>query len=278
MSDESITAELTTLAATLDVDDSVRRYATMIADELRRRDVRIASANRTAAACLLVACRLRSEPLRVTVLAAQTADPKERILGEMQRLSSALEITVPLDDPVRILEKSCDELGLSADVRRRAVRLARLGDDAGVTSGVSPHTYSAAVCYVACSTTDADLSQADVAAHFDVATATLRNRRDDLLEATGGHLFDVQFPDAPPEAATLVDDLLAEARTADWAAHKRSLGVLAGAWLYAAKAYDLRTDAAELAALTGISESTVRTRYEQFVERVPAASAKSADD
>ncbi|WP_226479369.1 transcription initiation factor IIB family protein [Natrinema amylolyticum] len=271
MTRESLTAEITAIATELEVDDSIGQYAAILADELRDRDGQVTASKRTAGACLLAACRLREEPVRVTVIADQTDVSKEQILGEMQRLSRELGVGVPLTDPETLLEKRCDELALPDHVRKRAVRLARFGDDAGVTSGVSPYTYTAAVLYVVCSPTDVDLSQADIAAHFDVSTATLRERRDDLLEATGSKLFEIQFPTAPPEAVSLVDDLLAEARTTEWARNKRSLGILGGAWLYVANAAEIRTSATELATITGVSESTIRARYEQFVEYVDTA-------
>ncbi|WP_222913118.1 transcription initiation factor IIB family protein [Natrinema sp. SYSU A 869] len=271
MTRESVTAEITAIATELEADDSIGQYAAIIAEEVQHRDVQVTTSERTAAACLLAACRLREEPVRVTVIADQTAVSKEQILGEMQRLSRELEIGVPLADPERLIEKSCDELALPEPVRDRAVRLARIGDDVSVTSGVSPYTYTAAVLYVVCSPTDVDLSQADIAAHFDVSTATLRERRDDLLEATGSKLFEIQFPDASPEAVSLVDDLLTEARTTEWARNKRSLGILGGAWLYVANAAEIYTSATELATIIGVSDSTIRARYEQFVEYVDSA-------
>ncbi|UHQ98674.1 transcription initiation factor IIB family protein (plasmid) [Natrinema zhouii] len=271
MTDESVSAEISAIATELDFGDSIRQYATVIADELQHQETRISSSQRTAAACLLAACRLREEPVRVTVIADQTPFSKEQILSEMQRLSQALEITVPLADPEILIEKSCDELGLPEIVRERAVRLAQLGDDASVTSGVSPYTYTAAILYVVCSPTDVDLSQADIASHFDVSTATLRNRRDDILAATGSRLFEIQFPDARSEAVSLVDELLAGARTSDWAQNKRSLGILGGAWLYVANAAEINTSATELATITGVSEPTIRARYEEFVDYVDTA-------
>lgn len=272
MTYKSVSAEISAIATELDFGDSIRQYATVIADELQHQETRISSLQRTAAACLLAACRLREEPVRVTVIADQTPFSKEQILSEMQRLSQALEITVPLADPEILIEKSCDELGLPEIVRERAVRLAQIGDDASVTSGVSPYTYTAAILYVVCSPSDVELSQADIAAHFDVSTATLRNRRDDVLAASGSRLFEIQFPDARSEEVSLVDELLTEARTSDWAQNKRSLGILGGAWLYVANVGEINTNATELATITGVGESTIRARYEEFVDYVDTAS------
>lgn len=253
------------------VDDATHRYATSIAEALPAGEIRIRRPDRTAAACLLMACRLRERPIRVTVLAGETPVSKAAILDELQRLSNELEITVPLEDPTTIIEEHCRELELSDAVEARANRLAELGGDAGVTSGVSPYTFAAAALYIACSIRDVDLSQADLASQLDVSTATLRERRDDLLEATGGHLFELQFPDAPDDAVGLVNSLLREARDAEWAANKRFLGLVAGAWLYAARRHGLEPTVADLASLTGIGEATIRARYEQYVDHRESA-------
>lgn len=265
---EAITDQMETIATELDLDKPTKQSATVLVKELNQHDICVTSPHRTAAACLLFACRLRENPVRVTVLATQTSATKAMILNEMKRLSTELDIRIPLDNPKAIIEKTCRELALPVTVEERAKRLADLGNDADVTSGVSPYTYAAAVIYIVCSPRDVEISQTDIAVHLDVATATLRNRRDDLLEATGSQLFKIQFSNAPAEAVTLVDDLLGEARTADWATNKRFLGIFGGAWLYAARTHDIQTTAADLAALTGISESTIHARYKQFVDHV----------
>ncbi|PGF14632.1 transcription initiation factor IIB [Natrinema sp. CBA1119] len=268
MTDKPVSAAITAIVTELDVDDSIGRYATILAEELQRNNIRVISPQRTAAACLLIACRLREQPVRVTVIADRPPFSKEQIIGEMQRLSQRLEIEVPLADPETLIETCCEELALPDVVRKRAMCLARTRDAAGATSGVSPYTYAAAVLYVVCSPTDVELSQADLASHFDISTATLRKRRDNLLEATGSKLFEIQFPNASPEAVSFVDELLAEARTTDWARNKRCLGILAGAWLYVANAAEIATSTTELATVTGVGESTIRARYEDFVEHM----------
>ena len=274
---EAVTDQITRIATALGLGNPVRQSAKLLAEELAQHELRIPAPQRTAAACLLIACRLRGEPVRVTVVAEQTSATKANILNEMQRLSNELDIGIPLDDPKAIIEAACRELALPATVRNRAIRLADIGAEAGVTSGVSPYTYAAAVLYIVCSPLDEDISQADIAAHLDVSTATLRNRRDDLLEATGSKLFDLQFPEAPAGAASNVDDLLHVARTADWATNKRFLGLLAGAWLYVVRTYNIQTSAADLAALTGVSESTIQDRYEQFVEHIDTTSTNATE-
>ncbi|PGF14651.1 transcription initiation factor IIB [Natrinema sp. CBA1119] len=255
---------ITAIQTDLGIDETTREYAMSIVAEIPSREIWIRSPTRTAAAALLMACRLREIPVRVTVLAEQTSVTKANILDEMQRLSNELEIAIPLEDPTTILEETCGELAIPESVENRAIRLAELGDSAGVTSGVSPYTFAAAVLYIVCTASDVDLSQAEIASHLDVSTATLRDRRDDLLEATGGQLFERRFPEASSDAIALVDSLLRDARDANWAANKRFLGLVAGAWLYTARQYDLETSVADFASLTGISESTIQARYDQY--------------
>jgi|GEM_PF-2175955 len=264
----AVLEELKFIQQTLDSDENIRQDGELLVSEITSQKFQIRSPARTAAACYLIACRLREVPIRVTKIADASPVTKTEILDEMQRISDALSLGIPNDDPAVILEKGCQDLGLSTDVEARAHQIEKLGTEAGVSSGVSPYTYAAAVLYVASSAADSDLSQADIADQFDVSTATLRDRRDNLLEATGSDLFELQFPTAPPEAVSLVDDLLHRAQAAHWATGKRHMGVLAGAWLYAVTRYQIEVSVSELSAITGVSESTVRARYEEFVEDV----------
>ena len=268
---------LTSIDQSLHLDENVRQYGELLISELTSQGIQIYFPARTAAACYLTTCRLREIPVRVTKIANISSATKADILNEMQRVANALDLGIPNDDPAVVLEEVCRDLTLSPDIETRAQRVAKLGDEAGVTSGVSPYTYAAAALYIANSAADTDLSQADIAEQFDVSTATLRDRRDDLLEAIGSRLFELQFPTAPPEAVSFVDDLLQHAQTAQWAKNKRHMGILAGAWLYAANKYQIEIDAPELAAMTGVSESTIRARYEDLVNHISTTDRGNID-
>lgn len=266
MIDKPVLEAIATIAMELDDEDSIGRYATTLAEELQQTNIRAISFQRTAAAGLLIACRLREQPVRVSVIADRTPLSKEQIRGEMRRLSRRLKIEVPFVDPEMLIETSCEQLVLPDIVREQAVRLAQIGDAAAAPSGVSPHTYATAALYVVCSPTDIELSQPDLASHFDISTLSPRKRRDTFLEVTGSKLFAIQFPNPSLESMSVVDELLAGARTADWEWKNQCLGTLAGAWLYIVNAAEIATSATELATVTGVDESTIRARYEDFVE------------
>jgi len=270
-SEDAVLENLASIQQALDLEANIQQYGELFVSELTAQELHIRFPARTAAACYLIACRLQSIPVRVTRIADASAATKSEILNEMQRVSDALDLGIPNDDPTVILEEACEDLSLSADIQARAQQIAQLGVEAKVTSGVSPYSYAAAVLYFVSSAAEPDLSQADIAEQFGVSTASLRERRDDLLEATGSHLFELQYPASPPEATWLVDDLLSDARTAQWATGKRHMGVLAGAWLYAVNRHYVDANVAELANITGVSKSTIRARYRDLIEHVGAA-------
>lgn len=270
-SEDPVLENLASIQQVLDLEANIQQYGELLVTELTAQELHIRFPARTAAACYLIACRLQSVPVRVTKIADASAATKSEILNEMQRISDVLDLGIPNDDPAVILEEACEDLSISTNIQARAQQIAQLGVEAGVTSGVSPYSYAAAVLYVASSPAEPDLSQADIAEQFGVSTASLRERRDDLLEATGSHLFELQYPTAPPEATWLVDNLLSYARTAQWAKGKRHMGVLAGAWLYAVNRHHVDANVAELAYITGVSKSTIRARYRDLIEHVGTA-------
>lgn len=272
-SDGAVLEHLTSIHQTLNLEDTIQQYGERLVSEFTAQELQIRFPARTAAACYLIACRLRESPNRVTKIADASAATKSEILSEMQRVSDALDLGIPNDDPTVILKKTGEELSLSGAVQARAQQIAVLGVEAGVTSGISPYSYAAAVLYIASLPADTNLSQDDIADQVGVSTATLRERRNDLLEATGSRLFELKFPTAPAGALSTVDALINHAQTAQWAQGKRHMGILAGAWLYAANRYNVDTNVAELADVTGVGRSTIRARYREFIEHVGTADA-----
>jgi transcription initiation factor TFIIB len=263
-SEDAVLENLASIQQAPDLEANIQQYGELFVSELTAQELHIRFPARTAAACYLIACRLQSIPVRVTRIADASAATKSEILNEMQRISDVLDLGIPNDDPAVILEEACEDLSISTNIQARAQQIAQLGVEAGVTSGVSPYSYAAAVLYVASSPAEPDLSQADIAEQFGVSTASLRERRDDLLEATGSHRFELQYPTAPPEATWLVDDLLSDVRTSQWPKGKRHMGVLAGVLSYAVNRHYVDANVAELADITGVSKSTIRARYRDY--------------
>jgi len=88
---------------------NIQQYGELLVSELTARELQIRFPARIAAACHLNACRLQEIPIRVTRFADIFAATKSEILTEMQRVSDALDLGIPNDDPTVTVEEACEE-------------------------------------------------------------------------------------------------------------------------------------------------------------------------
>ncbi|MFP8958293.1 transcription initiation factor IIB family protein [Natrialbaceae archaeon A-CW3] len=89
--------------------------------------------------------------------------------------------TIPIVAPQWVLAFGT-ALEIPNAVRQRAHQLSRIAMDTQMSSGANPRGVAAACLYLASTEFGLSLSQTEIAAVADVSTATLRSRRDDLLE------------------------------------------------------------------------------------------------
>ncbi|MFC7200017.1 transcription initiation factor IIB [Halospeciosus flavus] len=95
-----------------------------------------------------------------------------------------LSLEVAPADPASYVPRFCSELDLNDEVERRARQLLSDAQEKGVTSGKSPVGLAAAAIYAASLLTNQKVTQSEVSDVTDVSEVTIRNRYQELLEAT----------------------------------------------------------------------------------------------
>ncbi|MXR19883.1 transcription initiation factor IIB [Halobacterium bonnevillei] len=95
-----------------------------------------------------------------------------------------LGLEVAPADPASYVPRFASELDLPDEVERRARELLDNAKEDGVTSGKSPVGLAAAAIYAASLLTNHKVTQSEVSDVTDVSEVTIRNRYQELLEAT----------------------------------------------------------------------------------------------
>ncbi|MHC3438968.1 transcription initiation factor IIB [Natrialbaceae archaeon A-gly3] len=97
-------------------------------------------------------------------------------------MNTELELPTPIPRPQNALPRLAAILEVPDEIRHRALELATLAEDAGITSGRRPRGFAATCLYRASYESGYGLSQQEVADCANTSTATIRAHRDCLLE------------------------------------------------------------------------------------------------
>lgn len=112
---------------------------------------------------------------------AKISNVRPRTIARMARLlSSALDIVIPITDPITCVTKVANIAGISEKTKREAVNLMSYIKDTGYCSGKNPMALATSVLYVACSIAGEYISQDKIAKAGYTTDVTIRTRIKDL--------------------------------------------------------------------------------------------------
>lgn len=112
---------------------------------------------------------------------AKVSNIRPRTIARMARLlSSALDIMIPITDPMTCVTKVANIAGISEKTKREAVNLMSYIKDREYCSGKNPMALAASVLYMACSRTGEYISQDKIAKAGYTTDVTIRARIKDL--------------------------------------------------------------------------------------------------
>ncbi len=133
------------------------------------------------AAALYYSCRKEKIPRTLQELVDQTTCTARDIRRCYRILIRELELKVPAMDPVMLIPKYSDELGLSLQVEKAAAELLNKFSKRMTTSGKDPKGLVAAAIYLASQSLHEAKSQSRIAKTIGVTEVTLRSRYKEFL-------------------------------------------------------------------------------------------------
>jgi transcription initiation factor TFIIB len=175
--------EIARLVAALELTRDTTEFAATLFREAQAEDLLIGrSLEAFAAGSVLAVCRCRSLPFSASEIASVARCDEQALLNAYRVLNVEFGLETSIQRPQELLPKLAGELEVSQGVRRRARDLADLAVEEGLANGRHPAGLAAATFYLAGQEQNISITQADLANKADISTATLRKRRDELLE------------------------------------------------------------------------------------------------
>ncbi|MEE6211442.1 transcription initiation factor IIB [Salarchaeum sp. III] len=137
-----------------------------------------------ATASVYAAARQMQTPRSIDEVATVSRIDEMEFKRTYRYIVRELSLEVAPADPASYVPRFASELDLSDEVERRARELLTNAQEQGVTSGKSPVGLAAAAIYAASLLVNQKVTQSEVSDVTDVSEVTIRNRYQELLEAT----------------------------------------------------------------------------------------------
>ncbi|QDX39602.1 transcription initiation factor IIB family protein [Salarchaeum sp. JOR-1] len=137
-----------------------------------------------ATASVYAAARQMQTPRSIDEVATVSRIDEMEFKRTYRYIVRELSLEVAPADPASYVPRFASDLDLSDEVERRARELLSNAQEQGVTSGKSPVGLAAAAIYAASLLVNQKVTQSEVSEVTDVSEVTIRNRYQELLEAT----------------------------------------------------------------------------------------------
>ena len=129
-----------------------------------------------AAAALYAACRRSGTPRTLREIAEASLVEKKDVARCYRLLLRALDVQMPIADPLTYISKIAERTGISGKTQGRAIQILREAKRRRVAAGKDPPGLAAAALYLACLQNDVKKTQKDIAEAAGVTEVTVRNR------------------------------------------------------------------------------------------------------
>lgn len=149
---------------------------------LERELVRGRSVEAMVSAALYMACRMLRIPRSLDEITRYTKASRKEVARCYRLLLRELSIKIPLSDPTVYVSRVAEQLRLSGDVVKEAIRIIDEAKRRGLTAGKDPAGLAAAAVYVACLLKGEVRTQKEVALAAQVTEVTVRNRYKELVK------------------------------------------------------------------------------------------------
>lgn len=177
--------EIDRMASALGLPENVRETASVIYRRALEENLLPGrSIEGVATACVYAAGRQAGTPRSLDEVAAVSRIEPREFKRTYRYIVRELGLAVEPAEPEHYLPRFISELGLSDETERRARELIATAKEKGFHSGKSPVGLAAAAIYAAALLTNEQTTQSEVSAVSDMSEVTIRNRYQELIEAS----------------------------------------------------------------------------------------------
>ncbi len=173
--------ELNRIASQLGIPKACIDEAMSIYEQVLQKGlVRGRSVEAIVAACLHMACRKLGMPRSLDEISQYTRASKKEVARCFRLIARELGIKLPLSDPRLYVPRIVEQLKLSGEVMKEAIRILEEAKKKGLTAGKDPAGLAAAAVYIAALLKGEVRTQKEVAMAAQVTEVTVRNRYKEL--------------------------------------------------------------------------------------------------
>jgi len=174
--------EIDRMGSSIDVPRATRETAAVIYRRALSADlIRGRSIEGVATAALYAACRKDAIPRSLDEVVAVSRVEKTEVARAHRYLCAELGLELRPYDPAAFVPQYASALGLSQDVRQRAIDIVNAAAEPGIHSGKAPAGLAGAAIYAAAQMSDDDRTQREVADVAGVTETTIRNRYREMV-------------------------------------------------------------------------------------------------
>ena len=179
--------EIDRMASALGLPETVRETASVIYRRALEEGLLPGrSIEGVATATLYGAARQADNPRSLDEIKTVSRVDKTEVARTYRYVMRELNLEIRPADPERYVPRFVSDLGVSDEVERRARELLQAGKQQGVHSGKSPVGLAAAAIYAGALLVNAAVTQSAVSDVASISEVTIRNRYQELLEASEG--------------------------------------------------------------------------------------------
>jgi len=180
-------SEMSRVASELGLSTEVIEFSeTMYRQVLKSRDKQYWDIKVTAMAVLYVAAKTQGKAINPDEIADvdRVSTSKKRLLRRAKQVNNLLSLDIEaFYDSSSHIDRYCEELDVSEDVRERAHEITNICSEAGIAGGKNPSGWAAAAIYLAATEYDEKIKQSEIADAASVTTVTVRNRYQEQRDA-----------------------------------------------------------------------------------------------
>ena len=128
------------------------------------------------AACVYLACREMGTPRTIVEISKHMLESRKSIAKSYRILFRNLKISVTMQDPIQCVVKIANNLEMTENSKREAIRIFEILKERELIAGKKPNAVAAAVVYMAGIKTRANFSQQKISLASGMTGVTIRNR------------------------------------------------------------------------------------------------------
>ncbi len=175
--------EVRRLVSALEFSDSIREQASMLFRRAQDQDLCVGrSIEGVAAASVYAICRCNGLGRTVDEISAYAQCSRDDLECAYSVLNTELELPAVVPRPQNVLPRFATQLEVPDEVQHRALELATLAEETGITIGCPPDGIAAACLYSAGQELGFWLTQREIANVTETSPTTIRTHRDRLFE------------------------------------------------------------------------------------------------